>query len=68
MTGLPTTTLITVTPCCKRAVRIVALHDVPKEVYERTCRGCGQPWWVERRIARDEPGKRIDVLEWTEKA
>lgn len=66
MSGLATVTLRVTTPCCRRPVRLTALVDVPVQVYERTCAGCGRRWTVERRDhAASRPGVRIDVTEWT---
>jgi MinD superfamily P-loop ATPase len=52
------------TPCCHRPVRFAAVSAVPRERYERVCRGCGACWQIERRTGREFEGGRIDLLEW----
>lgn len=56
--------LHTKTPCCWQPIRIKALVDVPKEVQDRTCRGCGQRWQVTRKFAKLTEAGRVDILEW----
>lgn len=57
-------TLNTEFPCCGRKARIRATNDVPREVYDRTCK-CGAKWEVERKTVRQGKDKRVDVLNWT---
>lgn len=64
VTELPDITLHTIYPCCGGRARILALVDIPREVYDRRCPRCGKQWCVERRIAVMRYGARIDILEW----
>jgi len=69
--------LITRFPCCGGVARFHAVKGVPREIYTRTCRACGQRFEVERRETYPTPRRgphpvrrglhsveRIDVLEW----
>lgn len=58
-------TLATKFPCCGAKCRIRATNDVPREVYDRTCKRCGITWEVERKTLRQGKEKRIDSLVWT---
>jgi len=61
---LLTITLNAKTPCCHRAVKLVATRYVLTERYERTCKQCGFDWSIERRLIREQADARMDALDW----